>query len=239
MGLDLSELDPAQLPFPVKLEDIAAFVVKSIRDYQPKGPYYLGGWCLFGILAYEAARQMIADGQEVAFLALIDSPNPAYFENLSAWSRFQAWLQRAEYHIENLIRSKTSEMPGYLLDRLKVFRDKTKRLQERTRYNNATPAEQQSTDLDQILYLAATTYQPREYAGRVAIFQALERPRGRLWDLGLRWREPVKGELEIYDIAGGHRGMFDEPYVKAFANAMTASLAAANLSSQASREVGV
>jgi amino acid adenylation domain-containing protein len=232
LGLDLSELDPAHLPTPIKLEDIAAFVVKAVREFQPEGPYYIGGWCLFGILAYEAACQMIASGQDVALLTLIDSPNPAYFESLSALSRIQALLQRIQYHLVNLGRSKTAEMPRYLLDRLNILRYKATRLQERVQYNAANSTGQQSVDLDQALYLAATTYQPRPYPGRVAIFQAVERPRGQHWDLGLRWREPVKGELEVYDVAGGHRGMFDEPYVQSFATMMASCLATAGASKE-------
>ena len=55
-----------QFPIPHKLEDLAAQVATTIRALQPQGPYYVGGWCRFGPLAYETARHMITRGEEVA-----------------------------------------------------------------------------------------------------------------------------------------------------------------------------
>ena len=38
------------------LEEMAAHYVKLMRRFQPKGPYYLGGWCFGGNVALEMAR---------------------------------------------------------------------------------------------------------------------------------------------------------------------------------------
>ena len=40
---------------------------------QPRGPYYLAGFCFGGVLAFEAANQLKKQGEHVAFLGLIDS----------------------------------------------------------------------------------------------------------------------------------------------------------------------
>jgi amino acid adenylation domain-containing protein len=56
---------------------LAAHYVQEIRVIQPTGPYHLGGWCVGGIIAYEMARQLQEEGQEVALLALLDSAPPS------------------------------------------------------------------------------------------------------------------------------------------------------------------
>jgi len=58
------------------LEAIARAHVESVRAVQPVGPYRLGGYCNGGLLAYEMARQLEADGEEVEFLGLINPSEP-------------------------------------------------------------------------------------------------------------------------------------------------------------------
>lgn len=58
----------------------AKFVIELQRR-QPKGPYNLGGWSAGGICAFEAAKQLVAAGEVVASLILIDSPNPIGLQN--------------------------------------------------------------------------------------------------------------------------------------------------------------
>ena len=58
------------------VESMASTYVSEIRSLQPDGPYYLCGNCFGGTLAFEVARQLRSQGQEVALLALIDSAYP-------------------------------------------------------------------------------------------------------------------------------------------------------------------
>ena len=55
---------------------VAQIYITEIRKRQPKGPYLLGGWSAGGIIAYEAACQLIQDGETVERLLLIDAPCP-------------------------------------------------------------------------------------------------------------------------------------------------------------------
>ncbi|MGH9463239.1 MAG: AMP-binding protein [Vicinamibacteria bacterium] len=50
--------------------------VNEIRRIQPRGPYFLGGWSSGALLAFEAARRLVRDGQEVRRIVLLD-PFPA------------------------------------------------------------------------------------------------------------------------------------------------------------------
>jgi thioesterase domain-containing protein len=54
-------------------EDLAAGYVQLIREVLPQGPYRLAGWSAGGVLAFEVARQLLAAGEQVEFLGLIDS----------------------------------------------------------------------------------------------------------------------------------------------------------------------
>jgi acyl transferase domain-containing protein/acyl carrier protein len=57
-------------------EAAAADYLAEVRAVQPHGPYLLGGFSGGGITAYEMARQLLAAGETVALLALLDSPLP-------------------------------------------------------------------------------------------------------------------------------------------------------------------
>ena len=65
------------LPVPPPFHAIAAAHLKSLRAVAPEGPYSLGGWCNGALLAYEMARQLLAQGQEVDKLVLMD---PVYLQ---------------------------------------------------------------------------------------------------------------------------------------------------------------
>jgi naphtho-gamma-pyrone polyketide synthase len=58
------------------LQRILSSYIASVRRHQPHGPYHLGGWSAGGILAYAIAQRLIADGESIATLQLIDSPAP-------------------------------------------------------------------------------------------------------------------------------------------------------------------
>jgi thioesterase domain-containing protein len=51
--------------------------VEEIRQVQPHGPYYLGGFSGGGIAAYEISRQLEAAGEEVALIVMLDTPIPS------------------------------------------------------------------------------------------------------------------------------------------------------------------
>jgi acyl carrier protein len=54
------------------LETMAAAHIKSLRSVQPEGPYLLGGYCSGALVAYEMARQLLTEGQEIDLLVLIN-----------------------------------------------------------------------------------------------------------------------------------------------------------------------
>ncbi len=80
-----------------------------IRSLQARGPYYLVGYCLGGLVAYEMAQKLRAQGERVAFLALVECsvPDPPR----SLFQRLRSKVQRALQGHEEEVGSET-ELPG-------------------------------------------------------------------------------------------------------------------------------
>jgi oxalate---CoA ligase len=61
-------------PIPHSVEAMAADGLPSIMNAQPEGPYRLAGWCIGGLVAFEAARMLLAAGKQVEMVIIIDAP---------------------------------------------------------------------------------------------------------------------------------------------------------------------
>ncbi len=74
-GLQPLGLDGQTMPH-CRIEAMATHYIQEIRSMQPEGPYYLGGRCFGGIVAFEMAQQLIAQGEQVAYLGILDTLLP-------------------------------------------------------------------------------------------------------------------------------------------------------------------
>ena len=55
------------------IKNIALNYIRILKEYQPEGPYILGGWCYGGVVAHEMACQLQAAGEDVQHLIMLDS----------------------------------------------------------------------------------------------------------------------------------------------------------------------
>jgi amino acid adenylation domain-containing protein len=83
-GLEASGWDAGDAPAS-SIPGLAARYVEAIRSVQPRGPYRLLGYSVGGVIAYAMAEVLLAHGESVEFLGIIDShPNlgmlPEYIE---------------------------------------------------------------------------------------------------------------------------------------------------------------
>ena len=71
-GIEPEGMDgkPFQRP---TVEEMAAHYLGEIRKVQPNGPYYLGGYCFGGLVAFEMARKLDERGEDVALVALFSA----------------------------------------------------------------------------------------------------------------------------------------------------------------------
>ncbi|MBP5942842.1 alpha/beta fold hydrolase [Streptomyces sp. LBUM 1476] len=59
----------------ISLTAMADRYLLELRELQPHGPYFLGGLCQGGLVAYEMARRLRASGEEVRALVLVNPPS--------------------------------------------------------------------------------------------------------------------------------------------------------------------
>src|SRR2546427_12680170 len=82
---------------------MAALYINEIRRVQPEGPYFIGGYCLGGTIAYEIAQQLTSRGQGGGLLALLDTLNWSNMGATSAWDGAYGQIQRLLFHAGNFL----------------------------------------------------------------------------------------------------------------------------------------
>jgi amino acid adenylation domain-containing protein/FkbH-like protein len=218
-----------------QLEEMAAFYVREARSLQPAGPYFLGGYCFGGNVAYEMARQLQAAGQEVALVALIDSaPANAGYETVVWWRPdFSYRFARNLY---------------YWLDDFKHigWRDRRRFIARKLRAAGRSAArlfranEKPAVDLEQIIdpahfpeselklwrihLRALGAHRQEPYPGNVTLFRTRGHPVLSSFAEDFCWGK-LAGAVAIRRIPGSHERIFMEPHVKALALSLTAALA--------------
>jgi aspartate racemase len=219
LGLDLPFTDGNRLPVPYRFEDIAALLIRVMREVQPKGPYYLGGLCVNAVIAYEIAQQLVRDGEEVALLAMLDAHNQAYYKNPFKDGRYSS---RIKYHLSNLLKLDAGETSAYLLDRLDEARRKIERVAWRLTSDHT--GEDRLRNTDSIVHPAFSRYEPQPYPGKIVLQQSSDWPVGPYFDFKLGWKDLVAGGIDFYSIPGSHPAMFTEPNVNLVAEKLSGYL---------------
>jgi len=77
MTLESPALSAPEAVGPVAVEALAADYAAALRRQQPRGPYRLVGYSFGGVMVYEMAVQLRRAGEEIGFLGLFDTENPA------------------------------------------------------------------------------------------------------------------------------------------------------------------
>ncbi len=71
-GFDYPGMDGKSEPV-YNIPELAKVFIRDLIQVQPAGPYFLCGMCYGGNVAFEMASQLMAQGNQVAFLGIIDS----------------------------------------------------------------------------------------------------------------------------------------------------------------------
>jgi non-ribosomal peptide synthetase component F/thioesterase domain-containing protein len=176
---------------PDTLEEIAKGYVSLIRRVQSQGPYDLAGWCVAGALAFEIARQLADDKQQVAHLFLIDSWVPGYFKRIPKLRAFVT--QRTVF---KKLRSLYSQLRG--------------KGPTVSRVELPTP---ETYDQWLLAYLQRVTagYAPKPYDGRVTLLRSRQEPSGWFFREDAGWGEFVPSGVDVRFVDGNHFTMFQDP----------------------------
>ncbi|MGH7104451.1 MAG: thioesterase domain-containing protein [Acetobacteraceae bacterium] len=156
-----------------RVEQLAERFLPAIRTVQPHGPYFLGGYSMGGLIAFELAHRLIVAGEEVALLALLDT----YISpRRSPWlSKLAIWRHRVAHHAAQLRSADWRAVPAFLLARgLGVFKDlgimpAPSRGMPRADDPRLTPAMRRVIESS---VTAAVTYRPRFYPATLTYFEA-------------------------------------------------------------------
>src|SRR5258707_1204997 len=215
-GLQLQGLDGKQALLST-VDDIASHYVKEMRELQPVGPYFIGGRSLGGAIAFEMARQLRAEDQEIALLALLDT-YPAQPARLG---------QRLAGHAANLRSLSFSEKFGYVAHKARFAPGKIKGRVWRAIYDLL---QKSGRTLPRVLKsatefnsLAAHRYQPQAYDGRVTLFWARDDLCASS-DLVAGWRALAIRGIDVQEIPGVRLNIIKEPHVAELANKLTECL---------------
>jgi thioesterase domain-containing protein/acyl carrier protein len=220
VGLGTVKSDLCDLPSPFRLEDIATTLVRKLRRVQPHGPYFLGGWCADGVIAYEMAQQLSAQGEQVGLLVLLDAWNPA---RLKEYSR----LQRSRIRLRRRVGKNLTNLWGHGLRR--TLADYKGRLKFRSLrhgiwysyYRFLLAAKGQIDDrfrkFSRVGYFTVREYVPKPYSGRTILIRSGPDAQ-QVEDTGLGWSGLLVGKSEFQFVPGGHKGIFLEPNVELLAN---------------------
>jgi thioesterase domain-containing protein/acyl carrier protein len=197
------------------LEVMVARYLQAIRSVQAEGPYLLGGWSAGGNIAYELARQLMASGETVAFLGLIDAHAalfgravPEQADELLAIAQEMGVVVEAaalrslapDEQVQLLVAAMQGQGGAgadFGFDALHI--------------RNVFRATEQ----------ALSAHAARRYPGRVDLF-ACEGEEASEPDLG--WRDWVEGELCIHAVSGQHRTVVEAPHVVALAGELLAAM---------------
>ncbi|MEH2280997.1 MAG: amino acid adenylation domain-containing protein [Nostoc sp.] len=213
-GLQPRGLD-GKHPLHTRVEDMAAHYIQEIQTLQPHGPYFLGGYSFGGAVAFEMARQLQKQGEQVGILVMLDSCRPGY-----SWQA--SFIKRVLLHLNNIVQ----QGPNYLWQ--KVVRWSYWRKQElKNRYNRYLDDVLHLPETDKHLKIidaniqAISEYIFSAYLGRAILLRTEDQNRdeaiGTEYDPQFGWDEVVVGGLDIHYVPGSHLDILNEPNVQVLA----------------------
>jgi phthiocerol/phenolphthiocerol synthesis type-I polyketide synthase E len=227
-GLQSPGLDGSCAPL-TRIEDMAARYVKEIRKVQPHGPYFLGGYCLGGTVAFEIAQQIHAQGERVALLALFDTTNWAKIPLPSMWDNTYYAIQRLIYHAANFFRLDSAGKNQFLREKVKILRTRVPvwRGMVLAKFSKDPSANMSEpvvlAKIWQANDQAALAYVPQPYPGVVTDFRPIKQYR-RFNRPDAKWERLAQGGQHVIVLPAFPAGMLLEPFVEHLATALEKSI---------------
>jgi thioesterase domain-containing protein/acyl carrier protein len=189
-----------------RVEDMAAHYIREIRAFQPHGPYYLLGASFGGLVLYELAQQLLAQGQQVAFLGMLNTDCPVYSLRKKLTCHLGHLKQRGA-------RKYFSDLTSALTQRLNPSAGMRPNAEVQTVVQD--PQDAALVQTVAAILEAEQNYRPanRRYPGKVTFFWAEDAPRD-FEDNRSGWASIAAGGCEIYVVPGTHTKMREEPHVQ-------------------------
>ena len=187
------------------LSELVAELTERIRERQPRGPYYLGGWCLAGRVAFAIARQLWREGEQVALLAIIDMPAPRCAQ-LSRAAAVRSFGDRLHWHVNYALQGSRQQRIDWIGGGFRALGwQATYRAWQLARLffrRIGRPLPQSLRHTTRLMAEAVRKDSTNSYPGRITLFRPSETTftRYNQWDLG--WSQIAADGVDVYEIAG-------------------------------------
>ncbi len=198
-----------------RIEDMAAHYLKEVRAVQPRGPYHLLGFSFGGLIAFEMARQMHFEGDQVGMVGMIDNRPMMPDASEIGLGRIDSAMA---HHLARVVGPNGT---SYAVAKLRA-RSLRYIYALLTALDLRIPGFLQ--DASDINWFAARAYTPRFYPGSLTLFQAMEAA-GAVRPGDDRWLQLSGEGTELRGIPGFHENLFDEPQVQFLAKEISDCLA--------------
>jgi phthiocerol/phenolphthiocerol synthesis type-I polyketide synthase E len=223
-GLQAIGLD-ASCPPLTCVEDMAALYTNEIRRKQPRGPYYLGGYCMGGTVAFEVAQQIRAQGEQVALLALFDTMDWSRVPPASIWDKSYHVVERLVFHAANFSRLDRQGKAQFLREKVEILRNRIPvwRGMLVAKFSQAPRADSSESVLLAKIWQtndhACAAYVAKPYAGAVTDFRPLKQYR--IFNTpDAKWDRLAEGGQRVVVVPSYPAGMLVEPFVQHLAAAL-------------------
>ena len=210
----------------------------AIKHHQPTGPYALAGYSYGSMLAFETAKVLERNGDEVRFLASFNLP-----PHIKARMRQLDWtecLLNLAYFLDLMTEQRARELSPSLhgVDRSRAL--------ERVVHDVAAPARMAELSLtpDALAHWAgvafslqsmARDYEPRGTVGAMDVFYcvplaavASSKEEWRVHHMS-QWAEFCRTEVRFHDVGGSHYTMIGPEHVGGFQRKLRSALRARGL----------
>jgi len=192
------------------MEDLARLYIRLIRNVQPSGPYRLGGWCLWGWMAYEVARVLEEQGETVEVLMIIDALAPGFWEKHSEprriLMRMTQLAHRLAWFVIRLWRVSFAKTDEDRLRRLRTLSiSMASMLPLRLRPEGYVI---ETGRIEQVASRAARDYKPSPVKANVLLFTSEVRPTGSLMGNDMGWGAVLGRPVQLNSLPGNHTEIF-------------------------------
>jgi len=171
----------------------------AVRAHQPEGPYKIVGRCYGGYIAFELARQLVDQGQEVSLLAILDSGPPIPVQEVSEE------MSNAPSFWGRILQSM------HFLGRKIDVRGRIKR---EALLLFGTEQEQQALREADAYQEAKDSYVAKPLPGKITLIRSegYQRLSRKKWHL-TGWESLAQGGLDSYTVPGDHMTILKEPLI--------------------------
>jgi thioesterase domain-containing protein len=199
---------------------IASRYIDEILSIQPTGPYFVGGYCLGGLIAYEMARQLVDAGKTVGLVSMIESFNESIRgKPISDIAKNANKLLNLYFHLVNLMSAKSTSRKYFLKEKMRVLLDRLQvQYQFQTKRLNQLFSKKESLlfhhlKLGKVYDRALLDYSPDAYTGNVDLF-ITKKKFLYYQDEKCGFGKLITGEIRVHEINCCARGTLVEPFVK-------------------------